>query len=88
MSDFSGFRAGLARMYEAKLVEQSRLAASNVGQRRGSRTPLLNACTLAWEICDSAGARKPLAYVPRSASMSTGWYLMPNLGVVELPKSL
>src|SRR3954464_11830656 len=88
LSDFSGFSSGLARMYDAKLVAQSRLVGSFTGQRSGSRTPLLKACTLDWDTCDSEGARKPCANVPRNASISIGWYLMPTFGVVELPKSL
>ena len=61
LSDFSGLRSGFARMYDAKLVAQSRMVASNTGQRSGSRTLLLKACTLDSEICVSEGARKPCA---------------------------
>ena len=78
----------LARMYEAKDVAQSRWVASNTGQRSGSRTLLLNACTLESEIWVSEGARKPWAQVPRSATCGTGSHLTPTLGVVALPKSL
>ncbi len=75
-------------MIVARLNEQSTFAAESVGQRSGSRTAVKKDWTDEGEICESDGARNPFAYVPRSASMSIGVYLMPNLGVVELPKSL
>src|SRR5689334_22423829 len=75
-------------MIVARLNEQSTFVLTIVGQRSGSRTAAKNDCTAESEICESDGARNPLAYVPRTATMLLGMYFTPNLGTVEFPKSL
>src|SRR5258708_764581 len=92
--DFSGCKFGFGVVMIATLVEQSDAEApagngplGPFGHRTGSRAVVKAARPPPVPASAGFGARKPSAYVPRSASDLTGVHFAPTFGVVELPEA-
>ncbi len=91
--DFSGFKgvppplpARIAIVALQSLVP-SPGTCTPPGQRTGSIMPPVNAATEPF-VSAAFGARKPSAYVARTASVLIGVHFAPTLGVVESPPPL
>src|SRR5258706_8065102 len=92
--DFSGCRLGFGGVMIAMLVLHSDAEApagngppGPFGHRTGSRAAVKAARPPPVPASAGFGARKPSAYVPRSASDLTGVHFAPTFGVVELPEA-